>query len=216
MMKLILRVFTAFCIGTVITQMIMLGYFASTGSLSHETGVKVVALLNGIDISGNRLQKILRDAEEREQPDFEEILEARRLEGMNMDLRLRSQKRARDELSEQMAVLVEETQVFDGRIQSINDEIARVKAGIRDQGAIERQQTIQSLEADAAKDQLLRIYDDEKIDDVVGIIKAMPIDKRSEILAEFETEDEKDKLHEIIRRIGDGQPETTAIEQAGR
>ncbi|MEM9646815.1 MAG: hypothetical protein AAF989_17625, partial [Planctomycetota bacterium] len=134
MIKSLLRAFSYFSVGTVITLMILLVYFAIAGQANYETGVKVVALLNGIDISGNRLQKVIRDAEDREQPDFEEILEARRREGMNMDLRLRSQREARDDLSEKVAYLVEETGVLDNRLKAFNDEVERVQAGAEKEG----------------------------------------------------------------------------------
>ncbi len=215
MKKTMLRAFVGFCVATVITQLILLIYFAFVGSLSRETGVKVVGLLNGIDISGARLQQVLKAAEDREQPDFEEILESRRREGMNMDLRIRSQQQAKNELSEALETLIVETTVMDARVESFNEEKERVKAGFREEGALERQRTIQALEPDAAKDQLLRIYDDDKIDEVVNIIQDMPIDKRQEILAEFETDADKDKLYEILRRIGDGLPMTKLIDEAG-
>ena len=42
----------------------------------------------------------------------------------------------------------------------------------------------------------------------------MPIDKRKDILAEFATPDEMDKLYEILRRIGEGMPTTGLIDDA--
>ena len=92
-MSLLIRVFAGFCIATVLTQMILAGYFVSQGTFNGDTATNVIALLNGIDISGNRLREIMRQSEDREQPDFDEILEARMLESLDMDMRLRSQKR---------------------------------------------------------------------------------------------------------------------------
>jgi hypothetical protein len=60
----------------------------------------------------------------------------------------------------------------------------------------------------------MKIYDADRIDDVVNIIQGIPIDKRKEILAEFTTPDEAEKLHEILLRIGDGLPTTQLIDQA--
>jgi hypothetical protein len=77
MMPKIATAFAAFCIATVITQIIMFAYVLSRGDLNGDTGTKIIALLNGIDITGNRLQQIVRQSEDREQPDFDEILEAR-------------------------------------------------------------------------------------------------------------------------------------------
>jgi hypothetical protein len=58
------------------------------------------------------------------------------------------------------------------------------------------------------------MYDDERIDDVVNIVQAMSTEKRKDILAEFVSKDETVKLADILRRIGEGTPTTTLINQA--
>ncbi|MFG0260828.1 MAG: hypothetical protein ACF788_00315 [Novipirellula sp. JB048] len=207
--------FTAFCIGTLLTQTILLGYFLSQGSLNGDTLTKVIALMNGIDISGKRLQQIMAEHDEREQPDFEEILQARKMESLEMDMRLRSQNQYRDELSKMELDLRERIRRFDERREAFNVKLERMEQGAKDKGLKEVQKTLQSLDAAQAKEQLLRIYDDDRLDDVVNIVQAMPIDKRKDILAEFVQPDEADKLAEILRRIGEGYPTTSLIDQAG-
>ena len=213
-MPTLMRLFSAVWIGTEITQLIMLGYFAVRGTLNAATTTKVVALLNGIDITGERLVRIMNKTSSNEQPDFEEILAARTMASLDMDLRLRSQKTFDDELNRQVTELREERTRFDQRREAFDRKLEEVRQGAQDEGLKEVQRTLQAIAADQAKDQLLKIYDDQRIDDVVNIIQGIPIDKRKEILAEFTTPDEAEKLHEILRRIGDGLPTTQLIDQA--
>lgn len=213
-MAMLLRAFGAFCIGTVITQFILMGYFAWRGTLGIETTTKVVALLNGIDITGDRLARIINKKESNEQPDFKEILENRTMKSLDMDLRLRSQKTFDDELTKRLTELRETQLRFDQRREAFDRKLEEVKKGAQQEGLIEVQRTLQAIGAEQAKDQLMMIYDDERIDDVVNIIQGIPIDKRKEILAEFTTPEEAEKLHEILRRIGDGLPTTQLIDQA--
>ena len=212
----LLNAFAAFCTATVITQMILMAYFLFQGNLSTDTSTKVIALLNGIDISGNRLQQILSGNEDREQPDFDEILDARKLKSYDMDMRLRSQKMYREDLSNMLAELIQERTRFDERLASFQRELDEIRQGAQREGLQDVQRTIQSLDADQAKQQLLIMYEDERIDDVVTIVQAMPTDKRKDILAEFTTKDEADKLAEILRRIGEGMPTTTLIDEASQ
>ena len=214
MISKLLNAFAAFCTATVITQIIMLGYFLSQGTVTADTLTKVVALLNGIDISGDRLQQVMRASEDREQPDFDEILEARKMESLDMDLRLRSQNEFRGELSTMLADLRIERDRFDERRKSFDQRLAELKKGAQEEGLRDLQRILQSLDAGQAKQQLLTMYDDERIDDVVNIIQAMSTDKRKDILAEFVTADETKKLAEILRRIGEGTPTTSLINQA--
>ncbi len=214
MMAMMLRMFGAFCIGTVITQFIMLGYFAWRGTLSADTTTKVVALLNGIDITGERLVRIMNKADASEQPDFEEILADRAMKSFDMDLRLRSQKTFDDELTKMVTDLRENTARFDQRREAFERKQEEYRQGTQDAGMKEVQRTLLALAPDQAKDQLMRIYEDQRIDEVVSIIQGMPLDKRKDILAEFTTADEAEKLNEILRRISEGLRTTSMNDQA--
>ena len=213
-MNMLIRAFAGFCVATVLTQMILAGYFVSRGTISGDTMTQVVALLNGIDISGNRLRQIMQQSEDREQPDFDEILEARMMESLDMDMRLRSQKEFRDDLGKMLAEHTEEKDRFDQRLSAFDKRLKELQEGAKDEGLREVQKTIQLLEPEQAKNQLLIIYDDERIDEVVNIVQAMAADKRKDILAEFQTAEEEAKLAEILRRIGEGMTTNALINEA--
>jgi len=208
------KAFAGFCIATVLTQAVLVAYFVLVGSLNAESGTKMIALLNGIDISGERLRQILKDSEDREQPDFDEILAARKLKSYDMDIRLRSQQEFREDLSTMLAELIEERRRFDERFASFRTELEEIKAGAQKEGLQDVQRTLQSLDPEQAKEQLLIMYEDKRIDDVVTIVQAMSTEKRKDILAEFVTKDETEKLADILRRISEGMPTTTLIDQA--
>ena len=208
------RPLAAICVATMLTQLILLCYFLSRGVITGDNVTKVIALLNGIDISGDRLEEILRRSEDKEQPDFDEILDARRIKSYDMDIRLRSQKEFRDDLTTMLAELRDERDRLDERLDSFRRELEELRDVAQKEGLQNVQRTLQSLDAAQAKEQLLIMYEDERIDDVVTIIQAMSTDKRKDILEEFVTKEEADKLAEILRRIGGGMPTTSLINQA--
>lgn len=214
MIAKLISVFSAICIATVITQTILFGYFVSRGTVNGDTLTQVVALMNGIDITGDRLRQVLRESEDREQPDFDEILDARKMESLDMDMRLRSQNEARDELTKRLAEFRTERERFDDRRKAFDRRLDEISQGAQEEGLRELQRILQSLDADQAKQQLLTMYEDERIDDVVNIVQAMSAEKRKDILAEFVSKDESDKLAEILRRIGEGMPVTSVINEA--
>ncbi|MEO9595669.1 hypothetical protein [Rhodopirellula bahusiensis] len=213
-MRFLMRSVAMISTATCFTMIILLGYFASRGTLNVATLTKVIALFNGIDITGNQLRQIMQEGEDREQPDFDEILDARRRDGLDSDIKMRSQKEAANDIALQMAELKLQRERFDERRTSFDRSLEEIRKGAQDEGLQEVQRTLQALEAEQAKEQLLRMYDDEEIGDVVSIIQAMPIDKRKDILAEFATPEEMDKLYEILRRIGGGMPTTGLIDEA--
>ena len=214
MMSKLTTAIAAFCVATVMTQVILIAYFVARGSLKTETVTKVVALANGIDVSGNHLQQILRENAAADQPAFEEILEARSMKSYDMDMRLRSQQEFRDDLSTMLAELRDERDRFDQRLAAFRRELEEIRSGAQSEGLIDVQRTLQALDPVQAKEQLLIMYDDERIDDVVTILQAMSTDKRKYIMAEFVTVEEKDKLAEILRRIREGMPTSSLIDRA--
>jgi hypothetical protein len=213
-MALISRVAAAFCVGTVLTQCVLLGYFAVRGTLDTTTLTKVVALLNGIDITGERLRQIFQNSQHVEQPDFDDVLRARVLASTEMELRLRSQRYYEDELSRMLEEIKRSQARFDQRREAFERRLEDVQRNAQDAGLKELQRTLQSLPPEQAKDQLLKFYNDQRIDDVVNIIQGIPLDVRKEIMAEFTEPAEAEKLHEVLRRVGEGQPITSFIDQA--
>jgi hypothetical protein len=201
------------CVATVITQIVLFTYFATRGTVNGETLTKVVGLINGIDITGKRLQQILQQSEASEQPDFEQILDARKLQSLDMDLRMRSQNEMREQIRNLLAELTVRSERFDERRLAFDRRLERIGQAAQQEGLAELQRILQSLDAPQAKQQLVTMYDDERIDDVVIIVQAMTSEKRREILAEFVSADESEKLAEILRRIGEGRPTTSLVNE---
>ncbi|WP_153559082.1 hypothetical protein [Roseimaritima sediminicola] len=215
-MAMVFRLAAGLCVATVLTQGLVAGVLASRGTLNAQTLTQIVALMNGIDITGRRLQMVIDQASGTEQPDFSEILEARVHKSLDMDLRLEAQKRYSRELEEKLAELQAEQERFDVRRAEFFEKLDEVRSGVQTEGMQELTRTLQALAPEQAKDQLLRMMDDGRIEDVVNIVQATPLDKRTDILAEFVSEAESKQLEEILRRIGEGEPAKSLIDRAAQ
>jgi uncharacterized coiled-coil protein SlyX len=213
MMSKILRGLAAFCVATVLTQVILLSYFLIMGTLNRSSAIQLIALVNGIDVSGMRLQEIYRQGEEYEQPSYDEILAQRKMTSLDMDIRLRSQQEFRDELSTMLADLRKDQDRFSDRLLAFRNELNELGEEAQENGLEDVQRTIQSLDPEQAKEQLLIMYDDKRIDDVVTILQAMSTDARKDILAEFTTPDDVDILADVLRRISEGMPVSSLIKE---
>ena len=212
-MSKILRGLAAFCVATVLTQVILLSYFLIMGTLNRSSAIQLIALANGIDVSGMRLQEIYRQGEEYEQPSYDEILAQRKMTSLDMDIRLRSQQEFRDELSTMLADLRKDQDRFSDRLLAFRNELNELGEEAQENGLEDVQRTLQSLDPEQAKEQLLIMYDDKRIDDVVTILQAMSTDARKDILAEFTTPDDVDILADVLRRISEGMPVSSLIKE---
>ena len=213
MMSKILRGFAAFCVATVLTQVILLSYFLIQGTLNRNSAIQLIALVNGIDVTGRRLQEIYQQGENYEQPSYAEILAERKMTSLDMDIRLRSQQQFRDEISVMLADLRTDQDRFSDRLLAFRNELKEINEEAEDNGLQDVQRTLQSLEPEQAKEQLLIMYDDKRIDDVVTILQAMSTDARRDILAEFTTPADVEILADILRRISEGMPISSLIQK---
>jgi hypothetical protein len=213
MMSKILRGLAAFCVATVLTQVILLSYFLIRGTLNRNSAIQLIALVNGIDVSGMRLQEIYQEGENYEQPSYAEILAQRKMASLDMDIRLRSQQEYRDELSIMLADLRTDQDRFSDRLLAFRNELKELSDEAQDNGLQDVQRTLQSLDPEQAKEQLLIMYDDKRIDDVVTILQAMSTDARKDILAEFTTPADVEILADVLRRISEGMPVSSLIKE---
>ena len=208
------KVASILCVGTVLTQLLIAGVLAVRGSLNGDSVTKMVALSHGIDINGNRLQAIFDRAQNATTPSYNEILQKRYEESLDAELRLQNQSNFSEQLQVQLRDLQIREERFDARRDAFNAKLAEMEAGIRDEGLQQLKKTLEVLEPNIAKSQLSLLYDDGEIDTVVNIIQAIAADKRKKIIGEFTSPDDQEKLAEILRRIGQGEPKKSLIEDA--
>ncbi len=208
------KIASILCVGTVLTQLLIAGVLAARGNLNGDSMTKMVALSHGIDITGNRLQTMLNRAQNATTPSYNEILQKRYEESLDAELRLENQSNFSEQLQVQLRDLRIREERFDARRDAFNAKLAEMEAGIRDEGLQQLKKTLEVLEPNIAKSQLSLLYADGEIDTVVNIIQAIAADKRKKIIGEFTSPEDQEKLAEILRRIGQGEPKKSLIEDA--
>jgi flagellar motility protein MotE (MotC chaperone) len=213
-MQLMFKLFVAFCVATVLAQGIILTMAGVSGNLTQETIFKAVALLNGIDISGERLQSMLDSYRNEPIPTYEEIRQERAERNLDLQMREESVARMRQDVDEKYSSLQALEASFDKRLNEFYEMLDREKANLLAESLQEVKRTLEAMAPDQAKDQLLMLYSQGQKEDVVAILKGMPIDKRRKIVGEFVGPEEADQLNEILRLILEGEPTSTLLDQA--
>ncbi|MCL2304485.1 MAG: hypothetical protein FWC43_12000 [Planctomycetaceae bacterium] len=115
-----------------------------------------------------------------------------------------------------------------GQIQQVNDQkrqlleisrnfekrLADLEKERKSAGFIELVANMSLLKDENAKKQILKMIDDKQEDRVVEIFNAMEEGPRKKLLNAMRADEEVDKLADILRRIGDGEPETRFAKEA--
>lgn len=213
-MKMLLRLFGAFCVATILAQCIVLGLSAYRGNLDGDTILQGFALLNGIDITGKRLEDAMRNGREAPVPSYEDITAERAQKSLNLDMRERSIRLSKEQLEAKQRDLQLEIVNFDNRKDAFYSKLDELNKGIEDTSLKDVRRTLESLPPEQSKDQLLKLIKDGQLTDVVAIVKGMPADKSKKILGEFLEPEESEKLYEILRELRKGEPTKSLIDQA--
>lgn len=212
-MRFMLRIFSAFCVATVLAQGMILAMAAFKGNLKSDFILKGAALINGIDISGDRLQKMLDEYRQAPVPTHEEVLRQRAKEGFILQQREESIQRMRDDLEKDKIALKKRTDDLDKRVAEFYEMLDRERANLLDESVRVVKTTLESIAPDQAKAQLLLLWEDNKKPEVLAMLSAMPVDKRKKIVGEFIGPEEEKKFKEILTMLLDGGQTVDLIDQ---
>jgi hypothetical protein len=217
--KMILRGAVAFCVGTVLAELLLLSMFSLSGGLSRLDPYVLAAIFYGID------QATLEEYQDEMNPEqtfsvvgLEELSRKNMAQILNLDMRERSMQTAIDDLRFYETTLGNERQRYDFLRTDFEEQLARLEGVANNANLIRLRDAIANLDPAQAKDQIMAFLqnaddsgDQEIANDVVVMIKTMPIDKRKKIFSEFQTELEKRRLGYIVHEIRVGNPEVPLI-----
>jgi hypothetical protein len=210
-------VFVAFSIGTVISLTVISGMLWWKGVMTDERIYAMLAALQGIKPPPPpKLTALDTDAE---QPSFDQILNARLRASLDLDLRESAIDKSLGDLRTIETALKSESSRLDSWKQSFDKRLSDLQSAATEASLREVQQTLEAIQPKQSKDQLMKMLAEQKtptndpMEDVVRILKAVQLDKRKKILAEFKTPEEIEKLHEILRVIRVGGSDTDLLQE---
>jgi hypothetical protein len=212
--------FVALAIGTVISLAVIGAMLWWKGALTDERLFAMLAALHGIKPSPPpSLTALDADAE---QPSFNQILHSRMRASLDLDLRESAIDKSLGDLRTIETALQSESKRLDTWKQSFDERLARLQTAATEVSLLEVQRTLEAIQPKQAKEQIMKMLQEPKTDyddpmeDIVRILKAMPLDKRKKILAEFKTPEEVEKLAEILRVVRLGGSDTQLLQDTRR
>lgn len=200
-MKKLVSLLMWFCAATLLAQAGILTLSYLRGNLNGQTFTQLIALLNGIDIQGGRLQAAIQEGDAPPPPTREEMALAAARLSLEMDAREDALRRMRESLEAMQKKLQADIVAFDVRRVAFEDSMAARNQSAEAASLAEVQRILTLMPPDQAKDQLVRMMDSQRAGDVIAIIKALPEDVSKKILEEMTTEPEQEKLQNILQLI---------------
>jgi hypothetical protein len=196
-----------FAVATLLAEAIIVGYLAMRWQLSREKLVQMLAIAQGIDLFAAHEEAIANQEEvPPEQPAYDDWLERRATMFRDLELREQALENALAMHKVERSRLAADERSFQQAQETFEARLAEAKAQAQSEGMETLTSILQSIKPDQAKDQILEMLDNDEMEKVVVLLNGMMGSKRAKIIAEFETEAENEKVSEILRLIGEGEP----------
>jgi hypothetical protein len=207
-----------FCVGTVLAQAVLLGMLWWKGAIGDGRVLAMYAALHGIVPESDGSGRGPAADPNPEQLSLAEVAQRRMLTSLDLDLR----ETALDKWLADLRNIRSEIETEDDRLnlwkETFDIRLKKMESTALDTSLLEVQKTLEAIQPKQAKEQILKMLDDapdghneQAMQDIVKILKAMPLDKRRKILGEFKSEDEATTLAEILKEIRLGAPEVDLI-----
>jgi hypothetical protein len=201
------------CVGTVLTQMLLAAVLLPKLKLNRERISQIAAIAQGADAPAKESAKAPAQPEG-EQASYQEIGEARAVKYRNLELREQQLRNNLVQVQSEENKLADDVKRFKQLSEGFNSQLAEVRQSSTSEGMDNVLRTLVSIKPKQAKELLLEMLDKKEIDAVVTFMKQMQDKKRANIIGEFKTDEEKEKISEVLRRLREGMPETKAVDKA--
>ena len=214
LLGMVLALFTYASIATAVAVASGAVYLVATGKLNSERMTKIVAVLNGQDAKPAAKADKPAPAANVEQPSYEQQVAQRDLRTRQLELREQSLKNALQLIESEKVLVLEERDRNKKLVEAFRAELETLRKGAFDSGRDNVRQILEGMKPKQAKEQLLKMIDSQQMDDVVALVASLPASKQAKVLAEFKTQDETQKLNDILRLIRQSVPEVSLIDRA--
>jgi hypothetical protein len=201
-----------FCAATLLAQVIIFAYLWSTWQLNREKVIQMLAIAQGIDLLGAQEDfESGQDTVPPEQLSYQDWIDQRATMFRDLELREQALNKALSRLKFGEQQLADDQRKNKQMIVDFEARLLALSEGAEAEGRQAISRILESLKPAQAKDLILRMLDNDEIDEVVVIIGEMAERKRASILGQFKTEPESEKISEVLRLLREGEPVDSTI-----
>lgn len=190
--------FAYLSVGTVITQLVIVGVIWWKGALTNEKRLRLLAYYHGVDVFELMKEEraLAASAQQKQRSDNQQspLLTVRKEalgiglgQVKNSETRISGDRQRYDKIRD----------IFDARLEEL--ETAKIT-----QARTTVQQTFEVIDPALAKDLIIQILNEGGAEDAVAIMVQMPADRQKKIFAEFTSPEEMRRMNEILARLRDG------------
>ncbi len=202
------------CVATVVAALAGLIYLRTSGKLSDDRIDRMLMVAQGLDVKEPKNEQAVGDtSNDVEQPSYEDHERSRELQSRNMEMREQALKSGLDRIRFEQSKVAREKEIYDALENAFETQLEALRTKALSSGRENVRMIWENIKPKQAKEQILKMLENQEMNEVVTILGGMPIGKRAKIVAEFKTPEETARLDEIMRLIRSGVPEVNLIDK---
>ncbi len=198
------------CIGTILTQLIIVGYAVSQGFVDRQKLSDMLAVARGAMLSSAGDASQATQAKPVQMLSIEELDQRRTTMTRHLELREQAVANALEQIATERDKLLKEREDFDLLVAAYRKEKQDTEQQVLAVGQERVRAILESIKPKDAKDYILAMIAADEKQEVVTILTAMPIARQKKIIEEFKTEEDKKKFDDILRLIREGDGDAAA------
>jgi hypothetical protein len=215
-LNILLAAIAYFCVATVITLALVLGYMWHTDRLNDEKVFRIFALLHDVDLQqiAQAQQKKNGDEVPPEEPSVHDVTHQQQVRDRNFEVKLLALQRGKQDYDHSYQELKKEINRYDRMAEDWQSQVKQQEELTNQENVAKVVSQLEQVRPEVGKAELLRWIGEGRIDDAIVLMSKMSETKLGKILKTFETEVELDTLHEIHERIIGSGKNTEQLEKA--
>jgi hypothetical protein len=202
--------FVYLCIGTILTQLIIVGYAVSQGFVDKQKLSDMLAVARGATLSSADDGSQAAQAKPAQMLSIDELDQRRTTMTRHLELREQAVADALEQIATERDKLLKEREDFDLLVAAYRKEKQLTEEAELAVGQERVRAILESIKPKDAKDYILAMIAADEKQEVVTILTAMPIARQKKIIEEFKTEEDKKKFDDILRLIREGDGDAAA------
>ena len=196
-----------------LSAVMLAGYLWYAWDMNREKLMKMAAVAQGFDVY--QMEEDIKNAALEEQMSItrNEIIKERAQQARNTELHGKAATDVLAQVESETARIEQMKKEIDAKIAAFEEQQRKIKEESESQGIADLTTYLEMADAELAKFYILDMVEKAEYKRLIWVMRGMAPKSLKKIINVFEADEEKADMAKVLRKIGNGEPESTLVEE---
>jgi hypothetical protein len=213
--NMLLALIAYFCVATVITLALIVGYMFHTDQLNNEKIFRLLAVVQDVDLQAMAAaEKKSPDEVPPQELSLNEVMHHQQVQDRNFEVKQLALQRGKQIYDDALQKLIVKSERFDRSLSDLKSRLETEQEQANQQNVATVVSQLEQVSPENGKNQILLWVAEKRMDDAILLMSRMSESKLKKILQAFEKPEELTQLHEIQLHIMSSGKENSPLDKA--